>query len=416
MQGVVFVSAIFRASMMSIQATLMSIFNPIFLVILFIVYTQYKKSSKMEKVILGVEKTKLYVKVIKSTIAGVLGGVIATIVIVGLGISVELQGFIYLWPVAIVLMMISPRYICFSYAGGLISVFSLLTGFPRVDVTGLMAIVGVLHLTESFLIFIDGGSATSPVFMENKKYGVVGVHLLQRFWPIPFVILITSAGGLSDGGGVMMPDWWPILNPLAATAENTVFNIVPIVAALGYGDMALSSMPKRKARISALRLFVYSVILLGLVVLSSYIYAFKFIAALFAPIAHEFLIIYSNNIERSKSPIFRRRDVGVTVLEVKPESHGEKMGIKAGDLIISINGKIVENEESIYQTLQSYPTFVWVDVIEPSGKKVSYEYKHYPYGISNLGILYIPDGETNSVHVVAERPGLISRIVKKYIR
>ncbi len=57
----------------------------------------------------------------------------------------------------------------------------------------------------------------------------------------------------------------------------------PIVAGLGYGDISLTNLPERKAKISALNLGIFSTILLILAILASRVNIFKFAAAIFAP-------------------------------------------------------------------------------------------------------------------------------------
>ncbi len=116
-----------------------------------------------------------------------------SIVMVAVGVTLDNTGILYVWMIAIVLMLINPRYMCFSYAGGLLALASLAFGFPRIDVPALMAIVAILHLVESVLIFLNGCKHSIPVFMEDKTHGVVGAFNLVRFWPI--LIIMTAIMG-----------------------------------------------------------------------------------------------------------------------------------------------------------------------------------------------------------------------------
>jgi hypothetical protein len=403
-----------RAYLMALPGIFMSIINTGFLLIVFILFLMYKRTANLERGILGQEKMQLSNRIIRSIIMGTIGGAMVTFVIIALGISIELTGFFYLFILAVILMSINPRYLCFSYSGGLICLSSLIFGVPRIDVTGIMAIVAILHLTESFLMFMDGSYGSSPVFMESQGHGVIGGHLMQRFWPIPFVILTVTTGTGDSSGTISMPSWWPILHPAIENMENMIFAMSPIVAILGYGDMALSGIPKEKVKTSALRLFVYSVILLGLAIVSSYLYIFKFIAAIFAPLAHELLIIYSNREEKSKKPLFAAGDYGVRVLDVVIGGIAYHMGMKPGDLIISVNGTISNTQYDIYDILSENPTYVWVDAVDYKGEKKRYHYRQYPTAIANLGIIYVPrDG---NVPLVKSREGFLARFIKSIFR
>ena len=47
--------------------------------------------------------------------------------------TLDNTGILYVWMIAIVLMLINPRYMCFPYAGGLLAWQAGLR-FPRIDV------------------------------------------------------------------------------------------------------------------------------------------------------------------------------------------------------------------------------------------------------------------------------------------
>jgi hypothetical protein len=137
---------ILQALWMGILSLLQIIFHPLFWLVLYIISTQYKRQVKAELKILGMEKGSLIDKIINATLYGFLGGLVGSILMILIGVSIRQEGLIYLWPIAIILFLIKSRYLCFSYAGGIISVFSLIFGFPKIDVSGLMALVAVLHL------------------------------------------------------------------------------------------------------------------------------------------------------------------------------------------------------------------------------------------------------------------------------
>ena len=154
-----------------------------FWLVIFLIYMQYKKTSEIEIQILGKEKRSLKDKTIHAAALGLLGGIVGTVVMMGFGVTVDAKDFLWLLPLALLLMTIHVRYLCFSYAGGLLSFSSLVFGFPKINVPSIMAIVAILHLIESILIRIDGCRDMIPV-QQDARYGIIGIHL-QRFWPIP---------------------------------------------------------------------------------------------------------------------------------------------------------------------------------------------------------------------------------------
>ena len=342
---------------------------------------------------LGIPKRPLKDKMMNALWMGLLGGAIGTVFFILLGITLQPKDFTYILPMAVFLMMINARYICFSYAGGLLSLSSLLFGFPDINVSSIMAIVALLHLIESMLIWIDGDKDATPIFIKDSKYGVIGGFMLQRFWPIPFTLLLLSMG-ISEGARELnLPDWWPLFRIQANSIhlDQRMLQIAVVVAALGYGDIALSATPKEKTRKSALRLLAYSLMLLLFSVISTRVQVFQYIAALFAPFGHEALIIYGQQEEKRLKPIFRNYAEGVTVLDVMQDGCGSALGLRPGDVILRINNRIIINQESIREVLYDFPPYIWMEIITRKGVRNTLEYKDYRMGIRNLDIIVIPE-------------------------
>ena len=125
-------------------------------VVLLLVFMQYRRMAGIEQRVFGVPLSDPLRNTLAALGAGFLGGLLATFLFVFLGISLMDAGIGYLWLLAIALMMVHPRFICFAYAGGILSVTHLLFGWPGLSVPAIMALVAVLHLVESLLILLHG--------------------------------------------------------------------------------------------------------------------------------------------------------------------------------------------------------------------------------------------------------------------
>jgi hypothetical protein len=291
-------------------------------------------------------------------------------------------GIVYVWPLAILLLLVHPRYLCFAYAGGLVGAFSatiqLLSGFwpaitagPLADIAaihipGLLALIGILHLTESFLIAVSGHLFASPLFLKTEN-GIVGGFSLQKFWPLPLVGLIATVVPevtAQAAAAVQMPDWWPLFASTATpgAGQTLMYVLLPIVAGLGYGDLAVSSTPQKKSKSSALNLAAYSVILIAAAFLAFRFPMITIPAALFAPVGHELLIIIGNKKEFSGKPLYVAPETGVQVLDLFPQSLASKAGLRTGDIILAVNGIHVENS-LVFNTLIRSVTFIELDVV-----------------------------------------------------
>lgn len=385
--------------------------NPFFWLVIFIVWSQYQRTASLEKNLFGTEKISPREKTLFAVLYGILGGVLGSLIVILLGISITEAGLMYVWPLALLLALIDPHLICFSYAGGIVALFSLLTGLIRIDVAGLMGLVAVLHFVESVLIYFAGHINATPVFIKDKKYGVIGGFSLQEFWPVPIMLLTIITGDFPTVDVVQMPDWWPMIKPPAHILQGNqaIYLMLPVVAALGYGDIALTKTPKNRCKSSALNLLLFSIMLLVLSILASRYRPFAYIAAIFAPAAHEFLIISTKKSEQANKPLFMPPEKGEMVLDVVKNSPAEKIGLSPGDIILSINGRDLDGPGRIQEVLSEYPTYIWMTVITTKGETKELTLNAFPKGINSIGAILVPRHPFGS-YVVLEKKSLIDKI------
>lgn len=353
-----------------------------------LVYRQYAKVRDYEQGIFGLKRINAFRETVTALIYGIFGGFLATILFISLGVSLNDVGIAYLWMAALILMLINPRFLCFAYAGSLVSLVSLLTGYPQIQIAPLMALVAILHFVEATLIFINGYHVPSPIFLKDESGKIVGGFSLQKFWPMPTIALVGMLVTSSqlDLQSVAMPEWWPIFGPILEVPSNQalVHILFPIIVALGYSDVVKTELPKTKARRSAIHLALYSLFLLALAIFANFFPKFLLLPVLFAPLGHELIIYWSKKREKQHESIFHS-DNGVMVLAVYPNSPAEKMGLDIGDVIRSINGI----QTPTWQDLVSQITPWVIDpvlVVEnqfrtPKKREIKFQGKLPPLGI-----------------------------------
>lgn len=392
----------------------------LFWVLVIMVVMLYKKSSSIEKTMLG-EIIPVKDKILGSILNGLFGGIIASVLVVTLGVTIQVNtgnptwsssGILYIWIVALLLSMIDPRYLCFSYAGGIVALVHLLTGFPDVNVPGLMAFVGLLHLIESFLIWLDGHTNAVPIFIKRKDGITVGGFVMNRMWPVPMVIL-TAVIQLSLGdGSVNMPDWWPIIKHSTdfINSNNLAYVIAPIPVILGYGDMSITNTPEARCKRTAMKLSIYSILLILISIISSRVYFLQYIAAIFAPVAHEFIILLGKNEEEKGEAFFKASEVGLKVLYCLKNTPAYVMKLEPGDIILKINNNKVESETQLAEFLYTRPSFIWMDILKHDGEKKTAEYKDYQNGVRSLGALVVPQ-RSELYFEISEGSGPINKLI-----
>lgn len=381
-----------------------ALLQPLFWVVVAFVAYQHWRLQKMQIDMFG-EASHTVTQIITHAVGyGLMGGVAGSLLLVIAGIPVNNLGIEYIWPVAILLTLVHIRYLCFAYAGGLISTVSVLFGWPEVHVPGLIALVAILHITESALIAISGRSGSAPLIMRTKQGDLVGGFHLQNFWPLPLVLLwsdmqIDGIGHITEHAYINMPSWWPIFvaGQQIPPDHVLVYTTITIIAALGYADRAVATHPELRRRQSAKHLFLYSFSLLLIAIASQTYPILQIIAAIYAPIGHECLIWLDNQQEQKGKPLFRPSPDGVMVLDVLPGSMAKSFGLKSGDIIQKINGMHVYRRMDIAEALRNGGNYVTIQfkrvtVIQQSSGTFSKG--------TRLGAITVPEGyETYYVDV-----------------
>lgn len=300
----------------------------------------------VERRVLGQCQAPFWREVAVEAIGGIAAGFAGSLILLYLGITLNTDGFAYVFFLALFLMLLDLRYLCFAYAGGLLSLFSLITGLPKLHIPSLLALVAVLHVTESLLILIDGDRRALPIYLRGPE-GTVGGYLLQRVWPMPLICL--SMAAITPQDSVIYfnsPSWWPLI-PLEAaknSVSNLVFVAIQAAVALGYGDLAMTTTPRRKAVSTAGLLGLYSLALLALAVAAARLPGFAWVAALFSPFGHELVLFAARRMELRGKPAFAQAEDGITILAVLSNTQAERAGLRPGRVIVSLDGRPVRNK------------------------------------------------------------------------
>jgi len=383
--------------------------EPVFWIVVLLIGLQYWRMNSMRESIYRVSlKASIWIDVSTVILMGLLGGILGSLLMVFIGVTLTGSGLIYIWPLAILLMLIDARFICFAYAGGILALSKLLFGFPQVNVSQVLALVAVLHMVESMLIFFSGHLGAVPAFFRDRAGRVVGGFTLQKFWPIPITALALLAGMDVPPGSVDMPDWWPLISPGIEDTDNIVYTLMPVVAALGYGDMAIARSPRQKGRLSAGYLALYSLLLLILAVSAERSLWLGVLAALFSPLGHETVIHIGRKLELQGKPIHVPQADGLAVLDVVPESPAWQAGMRSGDLLVQVNGVPVRSRADLAAMSTDVDSPRQLYFVNRQGRRCRRE---SPYNHNNnlLGILPVPEGNEQEGVIELSSAGPLAR-------
>jgi hypothetical protein len=353
--------------------------EPIFWAVVAVIGFQYHRMAVQKARFFHVPKEPIWKPLALAAIFGLLGGLAGSLIMLVMGVSPAKAGISYLWPVAVVLVLINPRFICFAYAGGIVSLSYLIFGWPQVNVPQVMGLVGVLHLVESLLILFSGHYGAAPMYLKTPGGRIMGGFTLQKLWPIPLVALtLNQQSGLA---------------------------LEPVIAALGYGDLALARRPGQKSRISALILCIFSVVLLGLAVLATKMVIFNYLAALFGPLGHELVIKIGREIEFKGKPYYVKPARGMKILDVVRGTPAHKGGLLSGDIIRSVNGIAVDHRRE-YEEALALGGRAYLE-IEREGKGQQSYQLDLKWG-QHPGIIPVPEGDEN-LYMEVQDKGILFR-------
>ena len=373
----------FEIGQIFVTTFMIALVMPIFWIVLLLVFLQYRRQVATEHKLYGRNLNRVGRQMLMSVALGVVGGFGASAVLVFMGLSLEQIGLYFIWPVAIMLLLVNPRYLCFSYAGGIVAALVLLVrhvllpilpalgenfvieALMRIHIPALLVLIGLLHLAEALLIYFGGHWGSTPIYIQRDNEEVVGAFSLQRFWPLPLVALLVTVVAEPEIVGVSMPEWWPILQPAyePGVGESLQFMIVPVAAGLGYGDMVISSTPRERTAFSARWLGLYSILLLIVAVAAEYFPPLILPGVLFAPLGHELLIFYGKNKEESRPPRYRKAGPGIAVMMVLPDSRAQQAGLRQDDIILKVNGNPVEHSRELLDNIEESYFMVLIEGI-----------------------------------------------------
>lgn len=388
-------------------------FSPLFWAVILLIGLMHRRLSQVKESLFGLPEEPLWPEMIRASLFGILGGVVGSFLLVLTGISLTMVGVTYLWIVAALLMFISPHLLCFSYSAGLISLSHLLWGWPEVDVPQLMGLVAVLHMVESLLIRFSGHLGAVPIYARNSRGEIAGAFNLQKFWPLPLVGLVLVAQVPESGKILAVPQWWPLIKPnMAQITPESTYVLFPLVAALGYSDLAMAHTPEKKSKKSSRELGLYSLILLVLAIIASHQRSWSILAALFGPLGHEYLIRRGRKAEMTGSPLYTAVPGGVKILNVERNSLAQKLGLKSGDVLTKVNQQPVENKEQLFALLKDYsgPLKVTVKRGLRTFEREGIQLLKVPFGI-----IPVPE-PAEPKYVEIQVKGWLLRIMEKFKR
>lgn len=359
----------------------------------------------MQKMIVGDKAMSAFELTISQVVLGVLAGALSSLILSYLGVMFnDPQIIITLFMISILLMFIGTKYVCFSYSGGIISLISVTIqfcekylnmnlsqlDFLKVDVLMLVSLVAVLHIVEGILVMIDGSKGSIPVF-TNRDNKIIGGFVFKRYWAIPIAVLFLMHNTNSVRGiNISAPNWWPLIRAGSYNLISTaIIGMSAFYGMLGYNSITFTKTKKEKVLVSGLSISTYGLIMLLIAQAARVNLLAALLVGILMPVAHEIMLRLQSYFEIKGEPKYVSSDDGLMVLEVAPASPAFEMGIKTGDVIVSLNDKKISNEEDMLEAMRDVSNFLWLKVKKVKGALLEIDYNRMNRA-KNLGIVFVP--------------------------
>lgn len=252
--------------------------DPIFIVLAILMIVMYQREAKDTKD--RAYKNLLERMAVKDIFRGVIVGAVVSLILTSLGICIPItKGMFVLIPITIGLVIINPKWGCFSYVIPIAYGIQVVGRLFQKDLTWLslyydqmIILIGILHIIEGVLVAVYGHENCKkvPLYKEGK---LVSGYVLKKYWPIPLMVFQYS---------------------------GSVVSLIPVYAMLGYADVTLGYNPRSKSRGMGMILVLYGSVITVLGYLTQRGVLSVFLVMLLMPMLHEGMFLVNHGVVRRR--------------------------------------------------------------------------------------------------------------------
>lgn len=320
-------------------------------------------------------------------------GLLGSIILMGLGISLPI-GVIVLLTAAFIITMLTLqfRYLSPLLAVGLtifIIVFlppihtgvhfinNWFTDIYNASLWELGVLLAVGALLEALLLIIWGWRHSSPRLINSKRGKMVGGQEASHMWIVPVLFLIPM--GHITGG-----HWWPL-------SHGTSFGLGIFPLGIGLQQLITYSLPKKAVQRSGGWVLLTALVITLLVGLSYFHWTktLVLIAALIGILSRLGLVLFHYFMLDNKPFYYTEVSDGLRVVGIIPGSPAETMDVKIGEVIVNVNGHPVRTERDFYEGLHLNLAYCKIDIMDHDGELRFVKGMTHENDLHQIGFLFI---------------------------
>lgn len=331
-------------------------------------------------------------------------GIVLSFIVIAAGITVPFATillsavFTFLWSLTTNVRWISPVYTIGAAFFSIILIAENNWSIPLFSKSfhalsdkiypSIVVVLGLMLIAEGILIFKNGSYGTSPKLAKSKRGQNVGLHEGKRLWMLPLFLLI-------PGNALHLPfDWWPVFH-LGAKEYSLIF--VPF--AIGFHQQVKGVLPKVAIQLHGRRVIVLGVFITLLSVAGYWFPLSSIVTAALAVLGREIITLLTGIKDDNLPFYFSKKNQGLMIIGVIPESPASKMGLQVGEIVSKANGVLVHDEKVFYEALQKNRAHCKLEVLDTNGEirfvqRALYEGDHH-----ELGILFVQDERKYDVKI-----------------
>ncbi|MCY9163509.1 S1C family serine protease [Bacillus atrophaeus] len=335
---------------------------------------------------------------------GLIPGIILSVILFGLGISVPLGmlGIIAVVTAAAALVL-RANWLSAAYIVGVSMIIGFglsyfqaepfLNRFPQgfeINWPAIAVLLGLLVITEGAAAYRSAHVKTSPALVVSSRGLPIGQQISNRAWLLPLFILVPGNGLESH------LSWWPVFS-----VPGGSFHFIWIPYIIGFGQRVQGSLPAISIKTTAKRIAILGLVITAFGAASIWWMPFAGAAVLTAVFGQIFLSLKQRVNDNAAPFYFSKRDQGLMVLGIIPNTPAEDLELKIGEIITKVNGTPVKHVSDFYEALQNNRAFVKLEVIGLNGEirfdqRATYEGEHH-----ELGILFVKDNQEEEENITA---------------
>ena len=292
----------------------------------------------------------------------------------------------------------------FTYIKGLIPGILLSILFFGLGISIPFGLLGIIAAVTALLSLTFRMNWLSSAYIVSA--GMFIAFILQYTHTVPFADRFPQAFGVNWASAAVFMGLLIITEGAAAcrsahlktspalvvfTVPRCSFHLNWIPAIAGIGQRVQGSLPEVSIRITAKRVMILGVIVTAFGAAALWWTPLAGAAACIAVLGRLFLSLRQRLNDNAAPFYFSKRDQGLMVLGIIPNTPADDLELKIGEIITKVNGIPVKHVSDFYEALQKNRAFVKMEIIGLNGEirfdqRASYEGEHH-----ELGILFVQD-------------------------